>query len=234
MRNYFNYFTEIEEYFFRKRGRNLLAPPLDWCLIELWKESKIPLHVVLRGIDRSFESALQKNKKPPRSLAYCHAAVVEAFEEYARASLGESREEDRGARSPSGPEERRAVEGFLQDLEISLGRFSGDAIEQARRRLSALRFEVTTVGVRDPEELDAELRRIGERVAEFLRRQLEPEDRKELSEQARQELRIYKKRVSAEMFESLEKGYLDRKVLELHQLQEFTLLNLSASFHRYS
>ena len=29
--NYFNYFTEIEEYFWKKRGSHLLVSPLDWA-----------------------------------------------------------------------------------------------------------------------------------------------------------------------------------------------------------
>ena len=50
--NYFNYFTEIEEHFQRARGTGLfLLSPLDWALIESWKNSGIPLEAVLRGID---------------------------------------------------------------------------------------------------------------------------------------------------------------------------------------
>jgi len=32
--NYFNYFTEIEEYFWKKRGAYLLVSPLDWAIME--------------------------------------------------------------------------------------------------------------------------------------------------------------------------------------------------------
>ena len=54
--NYFNYFTEIEEYFWRKRGAHLLVSPLDWAIVETWQKAGIPLDAVLRGIDRAFES----------------------------------------------------------------------------------------------------------------------------------------------------------------------------------
>ena len=54
--NYFNYFTEIEEYFWKKRGAHLLVSPLDWAIVETWQKAGIPLPVVLRGIDRAFES----------------------------------------------------------------------------------------------------------------------------------------------------------------------------------
>ncbi len=39
--NYFNYFTEIEEHFQRAQGTGLfLLSPLDWALIESWKNSR--------------------------------------------------------------------------------------------------------------------------------------------------------------------------------------------------
>ena len=42
--NYFNYFTEIEEHFQRVRGTSLfLLSPLDWALIESWKNAGVPL-----------------------------------------------------------------------------------------------------------------------------------------------------------------------------------------------
>ena len=54
--NYFNYFTEIEEHFQRVRGTSLfLLSPLDWALIESWKNADVPLEAVLRGIDAAFE-----------------------------------------------------------------------------------------------------------------------------------------------------------------------------------
>ena len=49
MENYFNYFTEIEEHFQRRRGGILLLSTLDWALIETWKDAGIPLEAALRG-----------------------------------------------------------------------------------------------------------------------------------------------------------------------------------------
>ena len=37
--NYFNYFTEIEEHFQRRRGTLTLLSPLDWALMEIWKDA---------------------------------------------------------------------------------------------------------------------------------------------------------------------------------------------------
>src|SRR5271169_739534 len=79
--NYFNYFTETEEHFQKARGSGLfLLSPLDWALIEAWKNAGIPIQAVLRGIDVAFE---KWRSRPARarihmvnSLAYCTQAVA--------------------------------------------------------------------------------------------------------------------------------------------------------------
>lgn len=63
MENYFNYFTEIEERYLRRRGGGLLLSTLDWALIETWKDAGIPLEAVLRGIDEAFDKYDQRPSK---------------------------------------------------------------------------------------------------------------------------------------------------------------------------
>src|SRR5438270_8896136 len=77
--NYFNYFTEIEEHFRRVRGTGLfLLSPLDWALIESWKNSQVPLEAVMRGIDAAFEKWRSRKIKTRmvNSLAFCTQAVL--------------------------------------------------------------------------------------------------------------------------------------------------------------
>ena len=91
MENYFNYFTEIEEQFQRRRGGILLLSTLDWALIETWKDAGIPLEAVLRGIDGAFER-YEKRPTPRKvnSLAYCAQEVLAAAEEMKEAAVGAS------------------------------------------------------------------------------------------------------------------------------------------------
>ncbi len=89
--NYFNYFTEIEEYFWRKRGAHLLVSPLDWAIVETWQRAGIPLDAVLRGIDNAFESYQRSRRgagRPLKSLAYCVDAVLDAAAEKQDAAAG--------------------------------------------------------------------------------------------------------------------------------------------------
>jgi len=83
--NYFNYFTEIEEYFWTKRGAHLLVSPLDWAILETWQKAGIPAATVMRGIDRAFESYARSRRgqagRQMKSLTYCVEAVLDAAEE---------------------------------------------------------------------------------------------------------------------------------------------------------
>lgn len=87
--NYFNYFTEVEDAFIRRRGKHLLLSPMDWALIESWKEMGVPLHVALRGIEKSFDSHESKpRKRSVKSLMYCQEEVEAQFHEWLESQTG--------------------------------------------------------------------------------------------------------------------------------------------------
>src|SRR2546423_8786679 len=89
--NYFNYFTEIEEAFIRRRGRHLLLSPMDWALIESWKEMGVPLHVALRGIERAFDSyEARPRNRSVKTLFYCQEEVEAQFAEWLESRRGAS------------------------------------------------------------------------------------------------------------------------------------------------
>ena len=229
MNNYFNYFTEVEEHFARKRGKGLLVSPLDWCLIELWRDSGIPLHIVLRGIERSFESVQKRQKRAPNTLFYCHQAILEAFEEYNQAMLGTSPEAgEAGTASVSSgdPSQLEAVMQYLQELENSLKANSGGVFQRSSGRVAALKSELLSAQSADLRALDRDLAQIGVMLAEALKEEMSSEKVKELRGEVRQEMKIYRKRLSKEMYGRLENTYLNRKVLAFHGLPEFSLLGV--------
>lgn len=102
--NYFHYFTEIEETFVRRRGKHLHLGTLDWALMQTWKESGIPLHVAIRGIETAFDSYESKpRKRSVKTLLYCQEEVEAQYAEWLESqtgsaqppSSGESKGEDR-------------------------------------------------------------------------------------------------------------------------------------------
>ncbi len=229
MRNYYNYFTEVEEHFIRRRGKSLLVSPLDWCLIEVWKETGVPLHVALRGIDQSFESAERRSKRAPTSLFYCHPAVLEALEEYQRTSIGgdtESTEEAEEHPVPPGVS-RQSVLDYLEELQQSFSERPGEGLARVRKQLADLRFEVTRAASLDFQRIASDLERMDQVVLEALKADLGADRVKELAKIARQETKIYRKRLSPEMYSRLEQHYLARKIREACGVPELSLYDVA-------
>ncbi len=88
------YFARVEEHFGRRRGGPLVLSPKDWRLLEKWHESGIPLRVVLRGINQTFDRFAASGPRPDRinSLRYCEQEVQAAWQDY----RGAQRSQDRG------------------------------------------------------------------------------------------------------------------------------------------
>src|SRR5437016_10827375 len=87
--NYFSYFSEIEDTFIRRRGKHLMLSPIDWALIESWKERGVPLHVAVRGIEHSFDSYdAKKQKRTVKTLLYCQEEVEAQYAEWLESRVG--------------------------------------------------------------------------------------------------------------------------------------------------
>src|ERR1700749_3513509 len=113
MRNYFNYFTEIEEHFQRRRGSLLMLSTLDWALIESWRETAVPLAAVLRGVDAAFDKYDARKAKVRirriNGLAWCVQEVMQAVEDMKEASVGASTTAKSSEPAPGLEDERIAT-----------------------------------------------------------------------------------------------------------------------------
>ena len=76
------YFQSIALHFFKHRGAPFFLSSKELDYIARWEKMGIPLHVVLEGIERSFESYRRKpgRKTKIQSLAFCDLQVLKAFE----------------------------------------------------------------------------------------------------------------------------------------------------------
>ena len=144
--NYFNYFTEIEDTFVRRRGKHLFLSPMDWALMETWKQQGIPLHIVLRGIERSFDSFESKpRKRTVKSLLYCQEEVEAQYAEWTDARVGASSSDN--SESDKTPFSVEAITEHLQTnrellLEAAAARQPEDDLSEAMTRAAALLTEI--------------------------------------------------------------------------------------------
>ena len=136
MNNYFNYFTEIERFYQSKRETFTLLSTLDWVLIENWKETGIPLEIVLKGIDRAFSRA----KRKINSLAYCVKAIEEVCEEQKELTveapkLPDFRDEEITEYTQKLAEQIRKIDGGIAE---SIRSLDTSDLRKAEQTLSAL------------------------------------------------------------------------------------------------
>ena len=218
-RNYFNYFTEIEEHFQRARGTGLfLLSPLDWALIENWRVSEIPLEAVLKGIDEAFEKwrSRKVKRRLVNSLAYCSQAVLEAAQ---RAPGRSSRSGEQYAFAPE--EIYRHLQGSSKAL-----RDSGySQLCEVAAILDALAADAPNHLLR-LEELEQRLTALEDKVVAILR-SLQPEEELFAVRQALDaELRPYRRAMTADQLAALERRYLDTALLERAKLPRFSLFYL--------
>jgi hypothetical protein len=215
--NYFNYFTEIEEHFQHARGTSLfLLSPLDWALIESWKNSGVPLEAVMRGIDTAFEKWRGRKVKTQmvNSLAFCAQAVL--AEAQIMAGAGIARQQARRETAPPfAVEELRAYLKYnaavlpaeYADIAATLTRLA-DEVEQHYQDLEGLEQRLTVL-----EEKMIAAARAGQTDESLL------DARRELERQ----LRPYRGKMTAEQLAMLEKQYLERNLLEKAGLPRLSL-----------
>jgi hypothetical protein len=218
--NYFNYFTEVEERFQKARGTGLfLMSPLDWALVEAWKNAGVPLEAVLRGIDAAFEKWRAKNKRGQNvnSVAYCAQAVM--IEAQAMAGVAPAR----GGKPSSAPFSLEALEGYLAANAAQIRQREGfaevaDAVEQLASGAAALYCDL--------EDLERRLTALEDKMIAFVRSRQTDEQLLEARRELDLQLRPYRGKMSAPQLAMLEKQYLERQLLESAGLPRLSLFYL--------
>lgn len=231
--NYFNYFTEIEEHFQRARGSGMfLFSPLDWAVIETWKEAGVPLEAVLKGIDRAFEKWRAKKTKIRliNSLAYCAQEVLSAAREMEHP---EEARESRKSELPFANNElaesfrrnaallRNAAEGAADGSRPAQGTYSqlADSLEQL-----AAAAEADNVG--DLETLEQRLTVLEEKMIAAAMQAASEEGLVQARTEMQRQLAPYRRKMSAEQLALLEKQYVQRHILEAAGLPRLSLFYL--------
>lgn len=203
--NYFNYFSEIEETFIRRRGRNLLLSPLDWALIETWQERSVPLHIVLRAIERVFDS-VDKNpsrKRTVKSLLYCREEIEAQYAEWLDAQTGRNGANGNGkisadAQSPLVSNDTLAahLEKVSVELEAAAKYVNGElrtTLETIIKKLSELRFQSF-----EAESLESHLEKYDSLIDASLSKSVETDN---LKAEIEKQLVSYKNKMEREVYQ---------------------------------
>jgi len=235
VRNYFNYFTEIEERFQHRRGSILLLSTLDWALIETWQEAGIPLDAALRGIDAAFDKYEQRQKKGRmrrvNGLAWCAQAVMEAAEELREASAGSA-----PATAPPADTgfEHERVAAHLEAAAAALdsATVAPDVCSLTANRLRELAADVRTAdpsnrAAVDLESLERTLTVFEEKLFAALTAAAPEELLVALKEHAARELAPYRSRMGAVQLRQVERQFVQKQLLTHYNLPRLSLFYMS-------
>lgn len=200
--NYFNYFTEIEETFVRRRGKNLFLSPLDWALIDGWQERGIPLHIVIRSIESVFDVY---DQQPPgtrtiKTLFYCREEVEVQYGEWLTAQTGASADEAEDASNAAHSRDAVAehVANAISALRANPSSYLKEALERAAARLEELAPDLTD----DYETIDKTLGDIERLLERAMLTNWESSHLKLLQKEVAGQLRAYKAEMDAESYKS--------------------------------
>ena len=226
MENYFNYFTEIEDHFQRRRGSILLLSTLDWALIDTWREAGIPLEAVLRGIDTAFDRYEARRHRTARrinGLAWCAQEVMAATEDMREASVGAAKPESEPANA--GLEWDRIASHLTRAAgELRAAQLTGLAAQTAVEiadRLAVL--AVPPSSTPSLEELERILTVLEEKFLNALIATTPEADLAALREQSAQELAPYRRRMQALQIRQIEQQFLHKRLLEKHNVPRLSL-----------
>jgi len=240
--NYFEYFSEIEERFSRRRGSILLLSTLDWALIETWREAGIPLEAVLRGIDDAFDkhdSRAQKTRaRKINGLAWCAQAVMQAAEAAVEAATGAVASTPRVV-SESGFEPGR-VAAYLERNAAALETahklaapgLDSETWERVSATAQRLRELATIICSDQPtslDELDRTLTVLEERLFTKLQAAASEAELVALREQADRELAPYRAKMSAVQLRQVQAQFLHKRLLEQLGLPRLSLFYMGHS-----
>jgi hypothetical protein len=230
--NYFEYFSEIEERFSRRRGSLLLLSTLDWALIETWREAGVPLEAVLRGIDTAFDKLdARAHKARGRSqkvngLAWCAQAVMQATEEMAEAATGALPAVPKEPVASGFEAERVAAYLERNSATLAAAKIAEGSIETLLKTSQRLHELALTMRGEEPlplDDLDRTLTVLEERLLAALQSSAPEEELVALREQADRELAPYRSKMNAVQLRQVQMQFLQKRLLEARGLPRLSL-----------
>ena len=230
--NYYNYFTEIEETFIRRRGRNLLLSPLDWALIENWQEREVPLHIILRAIETVFDGIDKQptRKRSVKSLFYCKEEIEAQYAEWLEMQTGKN-----GASKVQSPKSSDSnlfsdesignhLEKAAADLRAARQKAKGDLRETLERVLS--RLKELEQNFTSAEKLEESLEKLDALIDAGLLKSIEKEKLSVFKAEIEKNLGSYKNKMEAEVYERTFELMVLKRLREIAEIPRLSLFYL--------
>ena len=230
--NYFNYFTEIEDAFVRRRGKHLFLSPLDWALMETWKQLGIPLHIVLRGVERSFDSfEARPRKRSVKSLLYCQEEVEAQYAEWLEARVGASDSSPDVVETDATPFSATAIREHLDRCYSGLVHLSesrkdddlSEALTRAASLLEEIQNDLSESGVLDTRRLEDSLTGLERMLNEAMLAVVSATELEALKSGVKDQLKPYRSQMEAAVYKQTFDNLLLKRLREQFGLPRLSL-----------
>ena len=241
--NYFNYFTEIEDTFIRRRGKHLLVSSIDWALIETWKEQGVPLHIALRGIEKAFDSWEAKpRKRSIKSLLYCQEEVEAQYAEWLESRVGAGPNQSIESHPGGGVSEdeglpfprqaivehlQRARSALLQTFQQRAGADDlTDALRRAANLLEELERDFTQSTRADAQKLEVSRTGLERMLSESIRSVISTEELDTATNEVKEQLRPYRSHMEKAAYKQTLDNLLQKRLREQFAVPRLSLFYL--------
>lgn len=214
---------------------------MDWALIESWKEMKVPLHVVLRGIEKSFDSWESKpRRRAIKSLLYCQEEVEAQYAEWLDAHVGSPAESEGDERVPGEPEAagspfpRAAILEHLERCRSGLSAAAAkrinigmdemvETLERATSQLLELRNDFAAATLPNAQKLEQSLTGVERMLTDAILSVSSSDQLDALTQEVEKQLKPYRKQMEPAVYEQTSNNLLLKRLRETFGVPRLSL-----------
>lgn len=202
--------------------------------METWKQQGIPLHVVLRGVEKSFDSYEAKpRKRTVKSLLYCQEEVEAQFAEWVEARVGSSRTSETEADSDKTPFSFAAISEHLNRNRTALSVLAtsrrrhgeddlSEALERAATLLSAIENDLTSAAL-ETRKLEDSLTGLERMLNDAMIAVVSAEGLSELKREVTDQLKPYRSQMETAVYKQTFDNLLLKRMREQFAIPRLSL-----------
>ncbi len=190
--------------------------------METWQEREIPLHIILRSIEKVFDNhEKSKKKRTIKSLTFCSEEIEAQFEEWLESQVGKAESAENEAVDDSifaDDTIKNHLESVINSLkEVEAKDDLQETITRVLHRLNELK-----TSYKDAESLESSLTDLEKLIDEALIKNVDNTLHAEISQQ----MSAYKKQMDAETYQRTFNLMLLKKMKESQQIPRLSLFYL--------
>jgi hypothetical protein len=217
-----------------------MLSPIDWALIESWKEMQIPLHVALRGIEKAFDSWESKpRKRSVKSLTYCQEEVEAQYAEWLESQVGaneaqtinETEDDDTAPFSRTALlDHLRRERTSLSDLAEARTKLGEDelsvALVRAATLLGELENELQSSSSPNAQKLETSLTGVERMLSEAILTVISTERLESFKKETKEQLKPYRRHMEKSVYQQTFDNLLLKRLREHFAVPRLSLFYL--------